>query len=141
VKSSIILPNYIFPPVYHKRKSNLKYAIMKFISAIAIVALLADAASAYTVSSSVSAFGGSVLVTGTAPSTQVGPSIEMRKGKDNVPPAMRAQYKKQKEMQGMREQMMEAQQPGADGLPVFNLFVRTPRANVRSNMSTFVKII
>lgn len=114
---------------------------MKFISAIAIVALLADAASAYTVSSSVSAFGGSVLVTGTAPSTQVGPSIEMRKGKDNVPPAMRAQYKKQKEMQGMREQMMEAQQPGADGLPVFNLFVRTPRANVRSNMSTFVKII
>lgn len=100
---------------------------------IAVVASALEVASAFSVSGSMgSAFGGSVLVTGAAPKVNHGGSnIEMRKGKDNVPPAMRAQYKKQKEMQGMREQMMEAQKPGADGLPVFNLFVRTPRANVR----------
>lgn len=54
----------------------------------------------------------------------------MKKGKDNVPPAMRAQYKKQKEMREMAGQMQEAQKPGADGLPVFNLFVRTKKANL-----------
>merc|ERR1712127_140243 len=74
-------------------------------------------------------FGGSVLVTGKSVSSPSA-TIEMRKGKDNVPPAMRAQYKRQKEMQGMREQMMESQRAGPDGLPVFNLFVRTPRANM-----------
>ena len=103
-----------------------------FTSAIAVVALIANAASAYSTAGSItSSFGGSVLVTGKAsPSVNVGPSIEMRKGKDNVPPAMRTQYKRQKELSNMREQMMDAQKPGADGLPVFNLFVRTPRANV-----------
>jgi hypothetical protein len=54
----------------------------------------------------------------------------MKKGKENVPPAMRSQYRRQKEMSKMREQMIEAQKPGPDGLPVFNLFVRTKRANV-----------
>ena len=102
------------------------------LKSIVALALLASTASAFSVSGSIgSAFGGSVLVTGTG--TKVnhgGATIEMRKGKDNVPPAMRTQYKKQKEMQGMREQMMAAQRPGPDGLPVFNLFVRTPRANV-----------
>ena len=104
-----------------------------FVSTIAIVALLVDAAAAFSASGSmVSSFGGSVLITGSAsPSVNHGATIEMRKGKDNVPPAMRAQYKKQKEMAGMREQMMDSQKPGADGFPVFNLFVRTPRANVR----------
>merc|ERR1712127_762261 len=29
-----------------------------------------------------------------------------------------------------REQMMDAQKPGPDGLPVFNLYVRSPRANM-----------
>ena len=78
-----------------------------------------------------------MLVTGSSTvSTRNVASIEMKKGKDNVPPAMRAQYKKQKELQGMRQQMVESQQPGADGLPVFNLFVRTPRANV-SSLFTF----
>jgi hypothetical protein len=98
---------------------------------ITLIALLLESVSGFNVASSMaSSFGGSVLVTGKGPSMSYGPSIEMKKGKDNVPPAMRAQYRKQKEMQGMREQMMEAQQPGADGFPVFNLFVRTPRANV-----------
>ena len=43
---------------------------------------------------------------------------------------MRGQYKRQQEMAQMREQMISASQPGADGLPVFNLFVRTKKANV-----------
>ena len=112
--------------------SNNPNLTMKYlISAISLCSLFVDIASAFSMAST---FGGTVLVTGSAESspTTHGSTIEMRKGKDNVPPAMRAQYKRQKEMQGMREQMMEAQRPGADGLPVFNLFVRTPRANVRS---------
>ena len=43
---------------------------------------------------------------------------------------MRGQYKKQQEMAAMREQMLAASKPGEDGLPVFNLFVRTKKANV-----------
>jgi len=57
-------------------------------------------------------------------------TLDMKKGKDNVPPAMRAQYKKSKEMKEMAGQMADAQRPGADGLPVFNLFVRTKKANL-----------
>jgi hypothetical protein len=57
--------------------------------------------------------------------------ITMKKGKANVPPQMRSQYAKQQEMMAMREQMIAATKPGSDGLPVFNLFVRTKRANVR----------
>mmetsp|Transcript_3827 Transcript_3827/g.5016 ORF Transcript_3827/g.5016 Transcript_3827/m.5016 type:complete len:220 (-) Transcript_3827:132-791(-) len=110
-----------------------------FSSTLVLIASIFNTASAYSIVSSsgsiTSSFGGSVLITGKASlSSNVGSSassgIEMRKGKDNVPPAMRAQYKKQKEIQGMRSQMMDAQKPGADGLPVFNLFVRTPRANM-----------
>lgn len=56
--------------------------------------------------------------------------MEMKKGKANVPPAMRGQYQRQQEMQSMREDMEAASKPGKDGLPVFNLFVRTPRANM-----------
>jgi hypothetical protein len=54
----------------------------------------------------------------------------MKKGKPNVPPQMRGQYKQQQEMARMQRQMIEASRPGADGLPVFNLFVRTKRQNV-----------
>lgn len=80
-----------------------------------------------------SSFGGSVLVTWqpeVASSTLRVSTLDMKKGKDNIPPAMRAQYKKQKEMRQMAGQMSEAQKPGADGLPVFNLYVRTKKANV-----------
>lgn len=56
--------------------------------------------------------------------------MEMKKGKANVPPQMRGQYARQQEMQSMREDMEAASKPGKDGLPVFNLFVRTPRANM-----------
>lgn len=88
-------------------------------------------ASARAFSSSVSAFGGKVLVTGTSN----GATLEMKKGKPNVPPQMRSQYKRQKEMAAMRDQMIAASKPGPDGLPVFNLFVRTKKANVSSTVS------
>ena len=105
------------------------------------VCLLATATvSGWTTSSAVSSFGGSVLVLHRQ--STISPNnnnnnvrsndITMKKGKDNVPPAMRAQYAKQKEMVAMRDQMLAASKPGSDGLPVFNLFIRTKKANVRS---------
>ena len=61
---------------------------------------------------------------------QNGAKMTMKKGKANIPPQMRGQYKQQQQMQEMQKQMMEASKPGADGLPVFNLYVRTKRQNV-----------
>lgn len=87
--------------------------------------------------SSVSSFGGSVLLLDRQSSSQCirkptfTAEITMKKGKDNVPPSMRTQYTRQKEMVAMRDQMLAASKPGSDGFPVFNLFVRTKRANVR----------
>lgn len=85
-------------------------------------------------SSMTSAFGGRVLLLSTSCQTENprthGSHLEMKKGKSNVPAHMRGQYKRMEELSKMREQMMEAQRPGSDGLPVFNLYVRTPRANV-----------
>lgn len=51
--------------------------------------------------------------------------MSMKKGKPNVPPQMRGQYKQQQQMNQMREQMLEAQSVGADGIPVFNMFVKS----------------
>jgi hypothetical protein len=65
---------------------------------------------------------------------QNGALMEMKKGKPNVPPQMRGQYKKQQEMARMQREILEASRPGADGLPVFNLFVRTKRQNVRNRL-------
>jgi hypothetical protein len=70
------------------------------------------------------------LMTPPPPSTTCEAPLQMKKGKPNVPPQMRGNYKRQKEMSQMREQMVAASQPGQDGLPVFNLFVRTKKANV-----------
>ena len=106
---------------------------MKYYTAALLIvsALLADKSSAFSVGSSMtSAFGGSVLITGKDYVASHGATIEMKKGKDNVPAAMRTQYKRQREMSDMREQMMDSQKPGADGFPVFNLYVRSERANV-----------
>jgi hypothetical protein len=89
---------------------------------------------AWTTGSVVSSFGGSVLMLEQRQQQYNNnhcTTIEMKKGKDNVPPAMRSQYAKQKELVAMRDQMVASSKPGADGLPVFNLFVRTKRANVR----------
>ena len=118
---------------------------MKYTSAFFLIAaaLSAEHASAFSAGSSMtSSFGGSVLITGKASVSSHGKAtIEMKKGKDNVPPAMRAQYRRQREMSSMREQMMEAQKPGADGLPVFNLYVRTTRANVSSFVLLLLRIV
>ncbi len=89
---------------------------------------------AWTATSSASSFGGRSLVT--SPASQVvvvqnGSSMEMKKGKANVPPQMRGQYERQKQMNEMQQQMMAASKPGADGFPVFNLFVRTTSQKVR----------
>ncbi|KAL7581777.1 hypothetical protein ACA910_022310 [Epithemia clementina (nom. ined.)] len=87
----------------------------------------------WSTGSIVSSFGGSVLITGT-PNKPLAPSslatLEMKKGKPNVPPQMRGQYARQKELVAMREQMLAASKPGDDGLPVFNLFVRSKKSKV-----------
>jgi hypothetical protein len=104
----------------------------------ALLCLLTSSASAWTMTgSSVSGFGGSVLLSRYPDSTAVTSSnagastgLVMKKGKSKVPQQMRATYEKQKEMAGMRAQMEAASRPGEDGLPVFNLFVRTKAKNV-----------
>jgi hypothetical protein len=99
--------------------------------------LLAPCCSAFSVGhSAVSGFHGNVVrlvaANDGANSNARSPRLlTMRKGKDNVPPQMRSQYKRQKELAQMRDQMIAATKPGEDGLPVFNLFVRTSKANVR----------
>jgi hypothetical protein len=100
-----------------------------------LLALLVVPGTAWMTGSSVSSFGGSVLITGhntleQRPANIRSSDITMKKGKANVPPQMRSQYAKQQEMMAMREQMIAATKPGSDGFPVFNLFVRTKRANV-----------
>jgi hypothetical protein len=106
--------------------------------ALALWAMFLPAARGWTMGSAVSGFSGSVLLVdrpsspSSSPSPNSNPSfLTMKKGKANVPPQMRGQYEKQKEMMAQREAMIAATKPGADGFPVFNLFVRTKRANVR----------
>ena len=65
-----------------------------------------------------------------APRTATKATLTMKKGKANVPPQMRSQYARAKEMEGYRKQMVESQTVGKDGLPVFNLYVRTGLKNV-----------
>lgn len=107
---------------------------MKFFGAALLLSMVVSHAQAFSVGSSmISSFGGKVLVlesSNTSVSYGSGASIEMKKGKSNVPITMRAQYERSKEMAKMREEMEANQRPGPDGLPVFNLFVRTKRANV-----------
>lgn len=104
----------------------LPSTMMKYTTLLAFCLLGSAHAFSGMVGTSVSAFGGTVLVTGTSNNH----SMQMKKGKANVPPQMRSQYARQQEMMQQREQMIAASKPGADGLPVFNLFVRSPRANV-----------
>jgi len=85
---------------------------------------------AWTATSSASSFGGRSLVTSSSASqvviVQNGSNMEMKKGKPNVPPQMRGNYKRQKQMADMQSQMRENSTPGSDGFPVFNLYVRSP---------------
>lgn len=86
-----------------------------------------------TALASVSAFSTSSSFVGSStasmPVIQNGSNMEMKKGKPNVPIQMRGQFKKQQEMAAMQRQMVEASKPGTDGMPVFNLFVRTKKEN------------
>jgi hypothetical protein len=95
------------------------------------ILLLTFLTSSYAFNSLISGFAGNVLVSG----VNNGNLLEMKKGKANVPPQMRSQYKRQQEMQLQREQMIASTQPGEDNLPIFNLFVRTKRANLVSSVS------
>ena len=99
-----------------------------------ILSLCAATTQAWSTGSAVSSFGGSVLVTAERPTTPAASSssswLDMKKGKANVPPQMRGQYAQQQRMLQMREQMLAASTPGDDGFPVFNLFVRTKKANM-----------
>lgn len=81
---------------------------------------------------SVSGFHGAVLMhrMPSTTTTTTSSSLTMKKGKSNVPMQMRGQYKKAQELSQMRKEMIAASQAGDDGLPVFNLFVRSKRANV-----------
>ncbi|KAL3804178.1 hypothetical protein HJC23_013697 [Cyclotella cryptica] len=57
-------------------------------------------------------------------------TLTMKKGKANLPPQMRSQYARAQEMESYRKQMIESQTVGKDGLPVFNLYVRTGLKNI-----------
>ena len=99
-----------------------------------LVALLAGTTAAYTVSPQRSSYfvGHGVYHTSSAsaaPSSRSA-TLEMKKGKPNVPSNMRSQYARAQEMESYRQQMMDSQRMGADGLPVFNLYVRTSLKNV-----------
>lgn len=104
--------------------------LQRFLLPIGIMLSSHDSNALNILSSAVSSFGGSVLVAGKNLSVCRNGLVEMKKGKDNVPPAMRTQYKRQREMKDMRDAMMEAQRPGADGFPVFNLYIRSPKGNM-----------
>lgn len=110
------------------------------VAAVVLAAASLPSAQAYVPQSS-SAFGGSaVLSSPSANSASAAPrkgdmsprkgDMSMKKGKPNVPVNMRSNYRKQQQMAGMRDQMIAASTAGEDGLPVFNLFVRTKKANV-----------
>ena len=109
-------------PSYRKVPKNKNKMIRFLVLALTLLASQTNAWSA-TISSS---FGGRTM----SSTVQNGATMVMKKGKANVPPQMRSQYKRAQEMAQMKKQMIDASQPGADGLPVFNLFVRTKRQNV-----------
>lgn len=96
--------------------------------------------------SRISGFGGQVVLT-TGPfhnnnnndNDNNDSTLTMKKGKSNVPPAMRKQYERQKEMMEMRKQMIEASRVADDGLPVFNLYVRSKKVKVRGKTERIVR--
>mmetsp|Transcript_48992 Transcript_48992/g.95795 ORF Transcript_48992/g.95795 Transcript_48992/m.95795 type:complete len:232 (+) Transcript_48992:134-829(+) len=99
------------------------------ITTLAAVAAFADSVVAY---STFTPSTQSMTRTTTAPARSFArrSTIEMKKGKPNVPANMRSQFKQREDMQGQREAMQESQRPGPDGMPVFNLFVRSKKAQM-----------
>jgi len=55
-----------------------------------------------------------------------------KKGKSVVPPRLRHDYSHEHSTREVRNEKIEPQKPGDDGLPVFNLFVRVKRRQVRT---------
>ncbi|GAX12811.1 hypothetical protein FisN_15Hh290 [Fistulifera solaris] len=91
--------------------------------------LLVTMTAAWTMTgTAVSGFHGAVVMSRMPSSSSS--TLQMKKGKSNVPIQMRGQYKKAQELSQMRQEMIAASQAGDDGLPVFNLFVRTKRGNM-----------
>eukprot|EP00574_Skeletonema_japonicum_P009927 CAMPEP_0201718156 /NCGR_PEP_ID=MMETSP0593-20130828/3722_1 /ASSEMBLY_ACC=CAM_ASM_000672 /TAXON_ID=267983 /ORGANISM="Skeletonema japonicum, Strain CCMP2506" /LENGTH=214 /DNA_ID=CAMNT_0048208375 /DNA_START=45 /DNA_END=689 /DNA_ORIENTATION=- len=100
-----------------------------------LTALLAGTTAAYTLPQRSSHFVGhgvyhTTSTTSTTTRTTNSATLEMKKGKPNVPSNMRSQYTRAQEMEGYRQQMMDSQRMGSDGLPVFNLYVRTSLKNM-----------
>mmetsp|Transcript_20600 Transcript_20600/g.31427 ORF Transcript_20600/g.31427 Transcript_20600/m.31427 type:complete len:213 (+) Transcript_20600:39-677(+) len=98
-----------------------------------LVALLFGTTAAYTVlpqRSSHFVGHGVYHTSATASTTSSSATIEMKKGKPNVSPNMRSQYARAQEMESYRQSMMDSQRMGADGFPVFNLYVRTSLKNM-----------
>uniref|UniRef100_A0A7S2KTG2 Uncharacterized protein n=1 Tax=Skeletonema marinoi TaxID=267567 RepID=A0A7S2KTG2_9STRA len=98
-----------------------------------LVALLCGTTAAYTVlpqRSSHFVGHGVYHTSATASTTSSSATIEMKKGKPNVSPNMRSQYARAQEMESYRQSMMDSQRMGADGFPVFNLYVRTSLKNM-----------
>ena len=117
---------------YHTIHEHNKAIMMRLTTFL--TALLAGSTAAYTVSPQRSSHfvgHGVYHTTSTASrSTTNGATLEMKKGKPNVPANMRSQYARAQEMESYRQQMMDSQKMGSDGLPVFNLYVRTSLKNV-----------
>ncbi|GKY90415.1 hypothetical protein MPSEU_000015300 [Mayamaea pseudoterrestris] len=87
-----------------------------------LLALYASTINAWTSTSSmISAFNGRLVLERTSAASN---TVLCMKKNRSVPPHMRSQYARMQEMQTQRDQMMANSKPGADGLPVFNLYVR-----------------
>eukprot|EP00577_Skeletonema_sp_RCC1716_P023449 CAMPEP_0113426770 /NCGR_PEP_ID=MMETSP0013_2-20120614/30924_1 /TAXON_ID=2843 ORGANISM="Skeletonema costatum, Strain 1716" /NCGR_SAMPLE_ID=MMETSP0013_2 /ASSEMBLY_ACC=CAM_ASM_000158 /LENGTH=214 /DNA_ID=CAMNT_0000315109 /DNA_START=91 /DNA_END=735 /DNA_ORIENTATION=+ /assembly_acc=CAM_ASM_000158 len=107
--------------------------MMRLTTFLVVVALLFGTTAAYTVlpqRSSHFVGHGVYHTSATASTTSSSATIEMKKGKPNVSPNMRSQYARAQEMESYRQSMMDSQRMGADGFPVFNLYVRTNLKNM-----------
>jgi hypothetical protein len=102
---------------------------------LSILLLYTSTSQSYVLTSFSSFTGAGLLALSRSPSSSSRTcsrvTLEMKKGKSNVPVQMRGNYEKQKQILQAREAMMAAQDP-KDGKPVFNLFVRSKQgAQVR----------
>ena len=85
---------------------------------------------------STSSFGGRVL----SSSIQNGARMEMKKGKANVPPQMRGQYKKQQEMARMQKGNVSGDQTRAGRFTCFQLVCSYQTSKCKSK-ATFLVVV
>jgi hypothetical protein len=134
------------PRSSYRRSASL--CLSTFVAVVVGAALSSapNAVDAWSSSLSSSSFSGKTLATKSllspawsssssavlvAPLPKNGSTMTMKKGKPNIPVHMRGQYRREQEMAEMQRDMMAASRASDDGLPVFNLFVRTKRQKVR----------